>query len=184
MSSRRRVLVLGLVLLVAGGGFLWHYGDSLGGVDTATPEGEELVRGWQQVDVPLPELADTLPGVAATADGLPREGSYLVNFWASFCAPCKEEMPWLETLHDTGEVTVVGITRDNLLAEALKVIDRRGVTYPNLRDEFGDFMVSLEVVPPALLPSSFIVEDGRVTWTHLGPFASYDDLYDSVTSRL
>lgn len=184
MSVRRRALVLGLVLLVVGGGFLWRYGDSLGGVDRATQEGQELVAGWQQVDVALPALADSLPGVGDTVDGLPREGTYLVNLWASFCAPCKEEMPWLESLHDTGEVSVVGITRDNLLDEALKVIDRRGVTYPNLRDEFGDFQVALEVVPAAYLPSSFIVEDGRVTWTHLGPFDSYDDLYDSVTSRL
>jgi thiol-disulfide isomerase/thioredoxin len=175
-----------VVVALVAGLFVWRYGDSTAPADPATDAAEEIRTGWHMVDeVPLDPVSRTLPGVAGARDGIPRHGTYLVNIWASTCGPCRHEMPWLERLHGTGEVKVLGVTRDNIERYALTAMRRTNVTYPNVRDELGDFSFSLaEVVPPQYLPSTMIVVDGRVTWAHLGPFRSYDDLRDSVTQRL
>ena len=94
-------------------------------------------------------------------------------------------MPWLQRLYADEGVAVIGVTRDNILENAEKFLARRDVTYPNLRDEYGDFQSAIgDVVPAQSLPSSFLLVDGRITWVRVGPFTSYDDLRDSVLERL
>ncbi len=183
MVFRSRYALVGVLVTLLAGAFLWRFGDSTGGVEK---DGLEQLRGgWQRADLAVPALGADLPGIAGAGDGLPREGAYLVNLWASYCVPCKEEMPWLERLATSEDVPVVGVTRDNLLDEALKAMRERKVTYPNVRDEYGDFMGELvDVIPPQYIPSSFLVEGGRITWVHVGPFRSYADLRDSVAERL
>jgi thiol-disulfide isomerase/thioredoxin len=186
MPPRTRYAVLGVLAALVVGGFLWRYGDTTDPVDPTTSAGQDLVRGWRDVDDrELPAISQELPGIAGAADGLPSHGTYLVNLWASNCGPCRHEMPWLQQLQDEGAVSVVGVTRDNILANAERFLRRRDVSYPNVRDEYGDFMAAIgDVVPPALLPSSLLVEDGRITWARVGPFDSYEDLRDSVSQRL
>jgi cytochrome c biogenesis protein CcmG/thiol:disulfide interchange protein DsbE len=183
MPVRSKYALIGVLVALLAGGFIWKYGDSTAPVDP--DQAEVLKAGWHQVDQPLPSTSDALPGIHDAEAGIPREGTYVVNLWASFCGPCKQEMPWLAQLQDSGDARVIGVTRDNLLAEAEKAMRQRGATYPNVRDEFGDFMESIgDVVPAQYLPSTFIVVDGTITWAHLGPFDSYADLHDSVTQRL
>jgi thiol-disulfide isomerase/thioredoxin len=186
MQFRPKYAVAGVLVALALGGFLWKYSGTLGGVDTSTKQGQDLVRGWHAVnDVALPKTSANLPGIRGAATGLPTTGSYLVNLWASNCGPCRHEMPWLERLSRTTDVKVVGVTRDNLLSRAVGFLDKHGVTYPNVRDQYGDFMASIgHVVPADLLPSSFILVNGHITWVRVGPFDSYADLRDSVTRRL
>lgn len=174
------IAVIGIVAVAA---FIWRYGDSTAPV--SRDHVSTLVGGWHEADLTLPELSDELPGIADAAAGLPRQGTYLVNLWASYCTPCKTEMPLLEQLHASGEVQVIGVTRDHLLPKATEAITQAGVTYPNVRDQYGDFMESISAaVPPAFLPSSFLVVDGTIRWTHLGDFRSYEDLRDSVLDHL
>ena len=186
MPSRAKYAAIGVLAAAVVGGFLWRYGDTTAPVDTTSSQGRDLVRGWRDVDDrELPSVSQELPGIDGAADGLPLQGTYLVNLWASTCGPCKHEMPWLQQLEDSGEVRVIGVTRDNIVADAERFLRQRDVAYPNVRDEYGDFMASIgDIVPPALLPSSFLVEDGRITWARVGPFDSYQDLRDSVTQRL
>ncbi len=186
MPSRLTLALVGALVALLAGAFAWQYGGSTAAVDTSTRQGQDLVRGWRQVGpVPLPAVSRTLPGISGAPDGLPERGTYLVNLWASTCAPCRREMPWLERLHDEAGVTVIGVTRDNLLSEATRFLQRRDLTYPNLRDEFGDFMHALgDVVPASVLPSSFIVRDGSIVWVRVGSFDSYADLHQTVTARL
>ena len=183
MLSRSKLALVGVLVTLLAGAFLWRFGDSTAGVDRG--DLEQLRGGWQRADLALPAIGAELPGIAGADDGLPREGAFLVNLWASYCVPCKEEMPWLERLATSTDVPVRGVTRDNLLDEARKAMRERKVTYPNVRDEYGDFMAELtDVIPPQFVPSSFLVEDGRITWVHVGPFRSYADLRDSVAERL
>jgi len=186
MSPRTRYAALGVLAAVLIGLFVWRYGDSTGAVDTTTDDGQEILRGWNDVDdSELPEISATLAGIDGSADGLPTTGSYLVNLWASNCGPCRHEMPWLQRLHDEEGVDVIGVTRDNILENAEKFLAKRDITSPNVRDEYGDFMTAMgDVVPPKYLPSSFLLVNGRVTWVRPGAFPSYDDLRDSVLERL
>lgn len=185
MSRTRTIALLGVLVAALVGGFVWRFGDSTGAVDTSTPQGADLVRGWRQVDQRLPALSRSLPGIRGAADGIPARGTYLVNLWASTCGPCRHEMPWLQRFQRESGVRVIGVTRDSRLSEALKFMAARKVTYPNVRDEYGDFASALGAVVPAnALPSSLIVVDGTVTWARTGPFDSYHDLRDSVTQRL
>lgn len=186
MSPRTKYAVVGVLAALLIGLFVWRYGDTTAAVDTNTEDGRKILRGWNDVeDKALPGISAKLPGIEGAADGLPTTGSYLVNLWASNCGPCRHEMPWLQRLYEDEGVQVIGVTRDNILENAERFLARRDVTYPNVRDEYGDFQAAIgEVVPAQYLPSSFLLVDGRITWVRVGPFTSYDDLRDSVLERL
>jgi thiol-disulfide isomerase/thioredoxin len=186
MPSRSKYAVAGVLVALLAGLFVWRYGDTTAPADPSTRAAEEVRTGWRKVDdVPLDAVSRELPGVAGAPDGIPRRGTYLVNIWASSCGPCRHEMPWLERLSRTGEVRVLGVTRDNVERYAVAFLRRASITYPNVRDELGDFSFSLaDVVPAQYLPSTMVVVDGKVTWAHLGPFRSYRDLQRSVADRV
>jgi cytochrome c biogenesis protein CcmG, thiol:disulfide interchange protein DsbE len=66
----------------------------------------------------------------------------VVNFWASWCVPCREEMPALEEASrgyaEAGKpVTVIGVDASDVRAEAAKFIADVGVTYPTVYDQQG-----------------------------------------------
>jgi cytochrome c biogenesis protein CcmG/thiol:disulfide interchange protein DsbE len=64
----------------------------------------------------------------------------VVNFWATWCPPCVEEMPSLERLHRTlgGEgLAVLGVSIDEDGAALAAFVRRTGVTFPILRDPGG-----------------------------------------------
>ena len=180
MPLRSRYALIGVLVALLAGVFLWKYADTTGGVDKTD---ESIKLGWKKVDSPLPE--DDLPGLSGVAAGLPREGTYLLNLWYSTCGPCRHEMPWLERLHDEGGVDVIGVTRDTIEKSAVEAAAEFGVTYPNYWDRLAEFWFSLsDLVPPQVAPHSLIVVDGQVTWVHIGPFKSYAELHDEVTERL
>ncbi|MFL5420122.1 MAG: TlpA family protein disulfide reductase [Myxococcales bacterium] len=100
-----------------------------------------------------------------------RQGWTLVNFWASWCAPCREEAPLLERFwqaHHGHGVTVVGVDLDDASDDARSFVHRYGLTYPQLRspdgaswrDRFG--MTGF--------PESFLIDpSGRLAVIRRGP---------------
>lgn len=91
---------------------------------------------------PLPEFA--LP--AFGGDGTVRAEDYrgrplVVNFWATWCAPCVEEMPALQAAADElgPEVAFLGVNTNDDHDQAVRLAERLGVSYDLARDDEGAF---------------------------------------------
>jgi cytochrome c biogenesis protein CcmG, thiol:disulfide interchange protein DsbE len=88
-----------------------------------------------------PLVARTQSQFQADLDGL-RGQVVVVNFWASWCVPCREEMPALEEASqgyaEAGQpVTVIGVDASDARSEAARFLAEVGVTYPTVYDQQG-----------------------------------------------
>jgi thiol-disulfide isomerase/thioredoxin len=86
----------------------------------------------------------------------------VVNFFASWCQPCIEEMPAFERVHqDVGDrVTFLGLATRNRLSEARETVRERGVTYPTYADADG---VAWTYLGGRVMPATvFLSPDGDV----------------------
>ena len=96
----------------------------------------------------------------------------LVNFWASWCGPCRDEAPALEELHRglgaEADFTVVGINLDDNTDDAGAFVREYGLTYPQLRD--GDGRERRDAYGMTGFPESFLVDpEGRIALIRRGP---------------
>lgn len=110
----------------------------------------------------------------------------VVDFWASWCAPCKQEMPVLESLYQRFKqqgLVVIGVSVDNERANAEKFIQSVRVTFPIVHD--ADHAVADRFHPPKM-PTSYVIDKaGKVRFVH-GGFRAEDarKLEQEITSLL
>lgn len=93
----------------------------------------------------------------------------LLNFWASWCDPCRDEAPALERFaRDHGdEVVVVGMDSRDLSPDAQAFAREYGISYELLHDGDGEVMDSYNVKG---LPESFLIDpDGEIAYIYRGP---------------
>lgn len=132
----------------------------------ASKGSSRLAVGEQAPDAPLPRLEGA--GSQSLVDY--RGRWVLVNFWASWCPPCREEAPALERFqrqHGGPGFTVLGIDSRDLTSDGLGFVQRYELSYPQLRDRDGD--VAHEYGTTGL-PESFLIDPaGKVQLLALGP---------------
>lgn len=94
------------------------------------------------------------------------EGLVLVNVWATWCEPCRREMPSLEAAHRAlapKGIRVVGINIDRDALLAREHVRKLGLTFPNLSDPAQ--IIAREALGVARLPTTLAIgRDGRVRW--------------------
>ncbi len=93
----------------------------------------------------------------------------VLNTWASWCVPCKEEAPFLEQIwrsnRDRG-VVVVGLDAKDFRADARRFADRYGITFPLVYDGPGDVIDGYGVTG---FPETFVIDrEGRVVRAFVG----------------
>ena len=93
----------------------------------------------------------------------------LVDFWASWCAPCKASFPSMERLYqefkDRGFV-VVAVSVDDSAEAYARFVKKSGVTFPVLRDLEKELVATCAI---EAMPTSFILDkSGRVSAAHQG----------------
>ncbi|MDQ4045431.1 MAG: TlpA family protein disulfide reductase [Chloroflexota bacterium] len=106
----------------------------------------------------------------------------VVNFWASWCAPCREEMPALQAsaeAHADDEVVFVGIGAKNDKQDAAEAfVEEFGITYPIGRDiEGGDSLsgqIEKEFGVPGYPATFFITPEGMINQIVFGPLETED----------
>ena len=115
-------------------------------------------------------LAATLALLAAcTSDPLPSTGSWrVVNYWAVWCTPCREEIPELNTLNDYNNINVLGVNYDGKQGDVLQAqADTLGIEFALLANDPSQ---DLGTSRPQVLPTTLIVApDGRLLKTLVGP---------------
>ena len=134
---------------------------------------------------PFPEFELTTPDGALVASSILESKVAIVNFWASWCAPCREEMPSLVRLQAEFEdqgLAVIGIAEDpENLEDILAQIEELGINYTIV---MGDGALEEAVGGVFQIPTTFILgRDGTVAEKHLG-IVPEDELRASVLDLL
>jgi cytochrome c biogenesis protein CcmG/thiol:disulfide interchange protein DsbE len=124
----------------------------------------------------LPPLAGSdLPGLASTDF---KGHVTLVNVWASWCAPCREEQPLLMTLKGDPRFRLTGLNYKDKPENALRFLGEMGNPFAAIGvDETGRTAIDWGVYG---VPETYLVgKDGRVLYKHVGPFTE-----QSITGEL
>lgn len=106
----------------------------------------------------------------------------ILNFWASWCAPCAAESPILETaerqLAADGQGTVLGVTYKDFTNDSLAFIRSHGLTYPSLRDSSGALANAFGT---EALPETFVLDrDSRVVAISRGEITQQSFLTEAI----
>lgn len=126
-----------------------------------------------------PYAAATLEGDTVSLESL-RGSVVLLNFWATWCAPCRYETPFLQSLaeeHEAEGLRVVGVSMDTGDANELirEFMDEYGVTYTILADPQMRGMDAYQILG---LPGTFLIDrDGTLRWMRYGPVSEGDQTF-------
>ncbi|HZV93701.1 MAG TPA: TlpA disulfide reductase family protein [Caldimonas sp.] len=109
----------------------------------------------------------------------------MVNFWATWCGPCRQEMPQLNRLYEkyhAAGFVLLGVNVDDDTAKAAEVAAKLGVTFPVLLDT--DKAVS-KLYDLSTMPSTVLIDrDGKVRYVHRGYLTGYEDSYEKQIREL
>lgn len=110
----------------------------------------------------------------------------MINFWATWCGPCRQEMPLLDELYQRYErvgFSLLGVNIDDDSRKAMNMISELGVNFPVLFDSRKEVSKLYQV---DAMPVTVIVDrDGKVRHVHQGYKPGYEDKYlDEIRALL
>ncbi len=176
LNQKRLLFLLPLAVFL---GFALIAGLGLYGTITGTRKTENLSS------VLIGKAAPSLPQIALNGDAAADLAAYrgrpiLVNFMASWCLPCRAELPALDLLGGDvlgGELVIIGIAYKDKAKDTAAFLEQYGNPYDAVfLDNYGQAGVRWGIYG---VPESFIIDaDGRVILRHAGPI--FRDVIDDV----
>ena len=145
----------------------------------------EVSAAWAVSDQPAPDFA--LPDKTGSLISLDDYSGQVVviNFWASWCGPCREEMPLLNELHARYEslgFTMLGINVEEDSSAADAFLSSTPVDFPVLYDRENSVSKLYDVIA---MPSTVIVgRDGTVRYIHHGYESGDENAYQDYIRQL
>ena len=110
----------------------------------------------------------------------------MVNFWATWCGPCRQEMPLLDELYSRYErvgFSLLGVNIDDDSRKAMNMVSDLGVSFPVLFDARKEVskLYKVDAMPVTVL----IDREGTIRYVHHGYKPGYEDKYlDQIRSLL
>lgn len=166
---------------------IYRYG---GGDDAPTPES----RVGDLLGAPAPDVTlNLLDGETLRLADL-RGQVVVLNFWATWCEPCKDEMPLFQELSETGAAdgepfTIVGmgVRAKDTVEDVTEFTQSLGITYPIAYDSGGESPligpVETAFGRADFLPLTFIIApDGTVSQVKVGPYEDARELLGDIAA--
>ena len=131
---------------------------------------DEALGSGERVKAPAFEL-DQLGGGGSGSLADYRGEVVVLNFWGSWCEPCRTESPllqrWHERLSESGRGTVLGVDALDVTSDALDFVDEFDLSYPMLKDSDEEVYPDYGVVQ---FPETFVIDaEGRIAAIRRGP---------------
>jgi thiol-disulfide isomerase/thioredoxin len=185
MTPQRFLVLIAVVGLAAAAGFLTYrvvIAPTLAPAPAPAPVPVPIVSTTDEADPPPPAPPRAIPEMLPTftlkdRDGAPRSLAHwagrplLVNFWATWCAPCRREIPLLKQLrkdHAADGLEVIGIAVD-FREDVLKYAAEIGLDYPLLIGEQDGLDAAAAFGLDPVLPFSvFSDRQGRIVAVRVG----------------
>jgi cytochrome c biogenesis protein CcmG, thiol:disulfide interchange protein DsbE len=138
---------------------LLSYGVVSTGPDTSI---DEQIAAGERVQAPVSDLREL--GGDGTGSLADHKGKVVVlNVWASWCPPCRSEMPLLQRAHEriaAQNALVLGIDSQDVSEDAVRFLRDNEIEFPSLRDRDGEYADDLGV---SALPETFLIDrDGKI----------------------
>ncbi|PID14947.1 MULTISPECIES: redoxin domain-containing protein [unclassified Sporosarcina] len=141
------------------------------GADTTTIEYESgLEEGNTPPDFELSTLSDDIIKLTDY-----KGKKVILNFWASWCGPCKAEMPHIQNYYeknkDSANVEIIAVNLTTAERSGLegieKFVDAYGLTFPIPLDNDGEVMNAYNILP---IPTTYMIgTDGKIKHKIIGP---------------
>ncbi len=110
----------------------------------------------------------------------------MINFWATWCGPCRQEMPLLDDLYNRYQrvgFNLLGVNIDDDSSRAMDMMAELGVDFPVLFDDRKEVsrMYEVDAMPVTVL----VDREGTVRYVHQGYKPGYEEMYlDEIRSLL
>lgn len=108
-----------------------------------------------------------------------------LDFWASWCGPCRKSFPWLNNMqvtHGNTGFKIISINLDSNIELANKFLKENKVNFDVVFDTAGEIAQSYKIKG---MPSSYLIDrDGYIKSTHVGFFSEKKDTYEQEIKRL
>jgi cytochrome c biogenesis protein CcmG, thiol:disulfide interchange protein DsbE len=151
------------------------------------------IAGCPKSDPDVAALPAGLPDVVLPCLGGGREvrlaglrgRPMMVNVWAQWCEPCREEAPYLAEVAatDNSDLMIMGIDHADPRPDlAIEFAQLSTWTYPQLADPDVVLRAELQITGP---PQTFFIRpDGTIAYRHAGPFSSAEEIRDAAQKYL